>query len=398
MVILSLPLDFIIKAYLISELIVTKSVKQPHHCRQLDRLMEEFRHMVNEAIRIGIEKNITSKLRLRNELYLKFKNEFHTCYISMAVFKAHALLKSYRKSFKKNSNTKKPYVQKKFFVVNSFVYRILDGDMRIPTRPREFVKISLNKYTLNILSEPNLKFGNATISSDTISISFSKDIDQKKPHGYMGIDTNLANATSIDERGKTTVVDMSSIISRKIKYRDIISHFTRHDVRIQKRLKSKYGQKQKNYEDTYLHQKSKEIISMEKQIFVENLKGMRNLYKRGNGQGVRFRFKMNSWTRFKWQKMLDYKSQWQNGFPVIFVNPSGTSSKCSICEAKMILEENRMLYCSRCGLHIDRDVNAARNILARGMQFVPDAVQGEVMKQSKEAEQIAPNLFVGMFR
>ena len=32
--------------------------------------------MINEAIRVGIEKDITSKLTLRNELYLQFKNEF----------------------------------------------------------------------------------------------------------------------------------------------------------------------------------------------------------------------------------------------------------------------------------------------------------------------------------
>ncbi len=66
--------------------------------------------MVNETIRTGIEKNITSKLKLRNELYSVFKNEFHTSYISMAVFKAHALFKSYRKIIKRNPNTKKPYV------------------------------------------------------------------------------------------------------------------------------------------------------------------------------------------------------------------------------------------------------------------------------------------------
>ncbi len=62
--------------------------------------MEEFRSMVNEAIRVGLEKNITSKLTLRNKLYPRFKNGFHTSYINMAVFKAHALLKAYRKVLK----------------------------------------------------------------------------------------------------------------------------------------------------------------------------------------------------------------------------------------------------------------------------------------------------------
>jgi hypothetical protein len=37
---------------------------------------------------------------------------------------------------------------------------------------------------------------------------------------------------------------------------------------------------------------------------------------------------------------------------------------------------------------VDRYVNAAKNIFARGMLVVTDTVQGEVRKQSKNAEQI----------
>ncbi len=218
-----------------------------------------------------------------------------------------------------------------------------------------------------------------SLTPDTLSISFSKEIETRKPTGYIGIDMNLENATCVDNTGKITVIDMSRIVSMKMKYREVLSHFTRDDARIQQKLKQKYGRNQKNRENTFLHQESKRLASTGKQIFMKNLTGIRKLYRKGNGQGKRFRFRLNSWTRFKLQKMGDYKSQWHSGFSVIYVNPKGTSSKCSIYEAK-VLEENRMVTCHRCGLHIDRDINAARNILARGMQFVPDAVQGEAMK------------------
>ncbi|MGB9002271.1 MAG: transposase [Nitrosotalea sp.] len=356
--------------------------------------MEEFRSMVNEAIRMGIEKKITSKLRLRNELYPMFKNGFHTSYINMAVFKAHALLNTYRKTLKKNPWTKRPSVWKDFLIVDSYVYKIFYDHIKIPTRPREFVVIPLNSHTSKILSQPDLKFGNATLTLDTLSISFSKEIEVRKPSGYIGIDMNLENATCVDDTGKVTVIDTSRIVLMKMKYREVLSHFTRDDARIQLKLKQKYGRKQKNREDTFLHQESKKLATTGKQIFMEDLKGINKLYRKGNGQGKRFRFRLNTWTRFKMQKMNDYKSQWHNGFPVNYVSPKGTSSKCSICEAKVVLEENRMVTCSNCGLHVDRDVNAARNILARGMQFVPDAVQGEAMKQFKDVEQIAPSLLV----
>ncbi|MGI0058862.1 MAG: RNA-guided endonuclease InsQ/TnpB family protein, partial [Nitrosotalea sp.] len=344
-----------------------KSVKQQHNCIDLDNLMEEFRFMVNEAIRTGIKKNITSKLRLRNELYYRFKNGFHVSYINMSVFKAHALLKAHRKALKKNHNVRQPYVWKKFLIVDSCAYRIFYDHIQIPTRPREFVVIPLNQYVSSTLSDPTLKHGNVTITPNHLIMSFSKEIKVGKPTGYVGIDMNLENVTCVDDTGKVTVVDTSRIVSTKMKYREVLSHFTRNDSRIQKKLKNKYGTKQRNREDTFLHQKSKEIASEGRQVILEDLQGIRKLYKKGNGQGKRFRFRLNSWSRFKIQQMLDHKSVWYNGFPVIFVNPGGTSSRCSICEGK-VLEENRDVSCPRCGLHIDRDVNAARNILARGIQ------------------------------
>lgn len=120
---------------------------------------------------------------------------------------------------------------------------------------------------------------------------------------------------------------------------------------------------------------------------------------------VEFRFMVNEAVRIGLeenitQRQIKYKTEW-NGNSVYFVNPCGTSSKCAVCEAKMILEEHRMIRCPRCRLYIDRDVNAARNILARGLlkhlqdvRLKPDAVQHEAMKQSKDAEQIAPSLIV----
>jgi transposase len=62
---------------------------------------------------------------------------------------------------------------------------------------------------------------------------------------------------------------------------------------------------------------------------------------------------------------------------------------------KVIPEENRQIRC-QCGHKEDRDINAARNILYKGVPVVqlrglwlrPNAPQSEAMKQSKDAEQI----------
>lgn len=74
-----------------------------------------------------------------------------------------------------------------------------------------------------------------------------------------------------------------------------------------------------------------------------------------------------------WSKLrlyTTYKVERRSG-QVILVNPSGTSQRCSRCE--MVEREKidlsvRTFECRSCGLVIDRDLNAARNILKLGLE------------------------------
>ncbi|MGB9022372.1 MAG: zinc ribbon domain-containing protein [Candidatus Bathyarchaeia archaeon] len=82
------------------------------------------------------------------------------------------------------------------------------------------------------------------------------------------------------------------------------------------------------------------------------------------------------------------KAKWL-GLPVTTVPSRGTSSKCSICDHKMKVEENRTLHCPSCGYMVDRDVNAAKNILEAGrLRFGLVERAGEAMKLSCSNEQV----------
>jgi len=52
----------------------------------------------------------------------------------------------------------------------------------------------------------------------------------------------------------------------------------------------------------------------------------------------------------------------------------------------------RRVWCAQCRTLVDRDVNGAKNILARGVRFAPIALPGEGMKQSKDADSMAAEL------
>jgi putative transposase len=56
------------------------------------------------------------------------------------------------------------------------------------------------------------------------------------------------------------------------------------------------------------------------------------------------------------------------GVAYVEVNPRGTSQECSGCGAEVCKDlKVRIHDCPSCGLSLDRDENAARNILARGL-------------------------------
>jgi putative transposase len=76
-----------------------------------------------------------------------------------------------------------------------------------------------------------------------------------------------------------------------------------------------------------------------------------------------------------WAKLRQYTAYKVErcGGQVILVNPNGTSQKCSRCgvttEEKLDLDI-RMFECHSCRLVLDRDLNAAINILKLGLEQV----------------------------
>ncbi len=122
-------------------------------------------------------------------------------------------------------------------------------------------------------------------------------------------------------------------------------------------------------------------------IVFEDLKGIRKLYRKGNGQGNKYRRKLNSWSFYELQRQITYKAEWE-GIPVRFVDPKRTSQLCPICGGK--LQEDRFhrrkLLCINCKRSMDRDVIASMNIAYKGWSrfFHPRGLLVEAMKGNVE--------------
>ncbi|HVC27412.1 MAG TPA: transposase [Nitrososphaerales archaeon] len=208
-----------------------------------------------------------------------------------------------------------------------------------------------------------------------------------KSEGMIGLDTNLDNITLADTRGESVRYDLSAVTRIRAKARQTKRKFRRNDFRLRRLLYRKYAALEKDRVSWILHNVSSRIVKRAKEfnveISLENLRGIRNLYIKAGKQGKDHRFKMNSWSYRELQRQIDYKARWE-GIPVYYVNPRGTPVRCSKCDDRMFVKEGRTLGCPSCGLTIDRDVNAAKNIMKGGLRFSPDGSPGEAMVAERE--------------
>jgi putative transposase len=131
----------------------------------------------------------------------------------------------------------------------------------------------------------------------------------------------------------------------------------------QKIVVARLHKKIANQRSNWLHHLSRNLADTYGLIAIEDL----NI--RGMVQNHHLAKSINdaSWNIF--HHMLEYKVS-ETGTQLVRVDAKNTSQTCSQCgfvkngKAKLKLSE-RMFICEACGLSINRDLNAARNILSR---------------------------------
>lgn len=130
-----------------------------------------------------------------------------------------------------------------------------------------------------------------------------------------------------------------------------------------RKVLQKVHSKIKNQRKDFLHKLSRNIVNKYSHICIEDL-NIKKMLKDGYATLARH-ISDCGWRDFL--NMLDYKAV-EAGSKIIYVNPAYTSQTCSGC-GKIVQKElsERIHKCGACGLELDRDHNAALNILRVGM-------------------------------
>lgn len=132
-----------------------------------------------------------------------------------------------------------------------------------------------------------------------------------------------------------------------------------------RKIKAIYQAKIANCRKDYLHQITTQLVKQYDVIVIEDLKA-KNLQKNHH---LAKSIANASWYQFR--AMLEYKCRWHDK-QLIVVKPNYTSQQCSTCgyQSSQKTLAVREWTCPQCGIHHDRDINAAVNILQKGLKAV----------------------------
>src|SRR2546425_6220226 len=329
--------------------------------------------MVNESLRIGMANDASSLRKLSLLSYNQLAQYDSPSYYKLcAISRATGILSARKKSVRRGYATKTPYAVRPQ-LVSCYGFKIENGYLRIPVSRRKRFSMPLTKHMLGVISQPGVRVRSFTLTRNRLSLCIARDTPKIECTSIVGVDRNLRSLT-VGNDDQTRQYDLSKSVRIANTTVRIIASFTRNDDRIRTGLASRYGQRRTARVGHLLHTATKTIVGVavrrREAIVLENIDGIRSLYRKGNGQGRKYRGRMNGWGFGEAQRQIEYKARWV-GLPVIRFSrreTRGSSVTCPRCGERLQSDKRlkRKLWCSNCRIVMDRDTVAAVNLSRRG--------------------------------
>ena len=236
----------------------------------------------------------------------------------------------------------------------------LRGKRLIIPKFQEWIKVILHRPLL-------WNIRNATITKDNtwyyVAITCENTIDKlPKTSKNVGIDLWLKDFCITSDGEK--VANPKFLRAMEDKLVKIQSYYSRHKGKRTLRKLQRLHSKIANHRKDFLHKVSTKLIHENQVICLEdlNVKGMMQNHKLAKAIGD------VSWGMFV--DFLTYKAEWY-GRALIKIDRYFPSSKtCNCCgdvKDELKLSE-RIYHCDSCWATLDRDINAAKNILKQGLK------------------------------
>src|SRR5712692_7904210 len=125
--------------------------------REILALLDMFRRMVNDSIRIGLANDVSSLRRLSLLSYNQLAHyDSPSCYKLCAISRAAGILASRKKSLKRGFPTRTPYSVRQQ-LVSCYRFKTKNGQLEIPIARGKRLSIPMTKHTIDIITQPGVE-------------------------------------------------------------------------------------------------------------------------------------------------------------------------------------------------------------------------------------------------
>ncbi|MEV0811487.1 transposase [Micromonospora sp. NPDC050200] len=190
------------------------------------------------------------------------------------------------------------------------------------------------------------------------------DVEVTEPDGFLGVDLGIVNIATTSDGTRHSGKGLNRVRHRHQRLR---AKLQRIGTKPAKRLLKARRRKEARFAAVTNHRIGKQIVTEAERtgrgVALENLGGIRDRVRLRRPQRVT----LHSWAFHQLGQYIAYKAA-RAGVALVHVDPAYTSQGCSTCGhiAKANRPNQSIFRCTSCGFAEHADVNAARNIAARG--------------------------------
>ncbi|MFD1387733.1 RNA-guided endonuclease TnpB family protein [Oceanobacillus oncorhynchi subsp. oncorhynchi] len=245
--------------------------------------------------------------------------------------------------------------------------QLLDGHIKLPKLKRLKMKQHRKIPSAYKIKSCTLSMTSSGKYYISILTTYEKEIEKKKVEKVVGLDFAM-NGLFVDSEGEKAnyprfyrqMLEKLAIEQRKLsRKKKGSSNWEKQRIRVAK-MQERIANQRKNF----LHHKSKDLASNFEAVVMEDLdmKGMSQVLHFGKSVAD------NGWGMFT--SFLQYKLK-EQGKQLIKIDKWFPSTKtCSNCGNIQPMPMEMRTYTCSCGLNLDRDYNAARNIRKEGIRLL----------------------------
>jgi putative transposase len=297
-----------------------------------------------------IPKDNNFKNHLRNFLLEDWSYSKH--YVDSAIKQAYSMLKSWRRSYLKGErHREKPVVRKRFVRIKETLYTYKDGKIKVSVKPHEeYLVFDISKAWF--LRRARGELGELILSEKYLTVTF-RFKREEEVKGKIAWDCNEKSLDGFSPSMGWIRIDLTKLFHIHRVYEVKRKRLQRRASKKPslRRVLAKYSKREKNRARDFVHK----LTTFMSRKFKGYIHGFEDLRKERMLNGSKMHNRNIS--KINWKTiitLMSYKSK------VKLLNPKNSTRRCSRCG--MVNAPKGAMYECKCGLRVDRQLNAAINL------------------------------------